>query len=208
MNADNDPFWDDLGVTWTAVDPDINVIKPRLKARLRRHSLLIAVGVAIGMPLSIAGLALAAWTLWVAWTSDALNFYARGVAVAAISLLIARAVALMLPVRAADAARSLTDMLDLTIMRAKRTGLIIRLGLYSCLVAAALGLVGAAIRTHFESPPQMSPIVDLGILAALALILITFGRHNAMSLGMLRALRGALANGGEEPSAPPGGPSP
>lgn len=195
MTEGQDPYWDDLGVVWTAANPDVDVIKPRLQARLRRQSLLIAAGLAIGIPLSIAGLALATWTIWVAWTAGALNFYVRGIAIAVISLLLGRAVSLLLPVRAGDAARSLMAMLDLAIGRAQRTGTVIRLGLYSCLAAAALGLVGTAIRMQSGHPPQMSPIVDLVILAGVASGLFFYGRYNSISLEKLRALQRALLSG-------------
>src|SRR4029078_2476037 len=42
MTAPRDAYWDELGIAWCAIKPEVNVIAPRLKARLRRQSLLIA----------------------------------------------------------------------------------------------------------------------------------------------------------------------
>ena len=192
MTTRDDAYWDELGVEWRALNPDPDIIGPRLKSRLRRQSLLIRAGLMTGLLLSAGGVILSLITIWMGWTTGTWNFVTRGIAIGAISVLLAMAVSVLLPVRGGDAARAVSDLLDLAIARAQRTLVAIRLGLYACVVAAVFGLAGAAIRTHFTGPPRISPVADVTALAIVALGLFLRVRHVRTSLAKLRALKHAL----------------
>jgi hypothetical protein len=193
MTATTDAYWDELGVAWSAINPDINVIMPRLKSRLRRQSFLIRAGVAIGTLLAAGGFVIGVVTIWKGWTTDAWNFVTRGIAILAVSALVSIAVSLLLPVRASGDVKSLAEMIDLAIARAERTLKTIRLGFYACAVLAVLGLAGTAIRTYLSRPPWVSPIIDVAVLAILALGLFLYARHISVDLAKYRYLKKALA---------------
>jgi uncharacterized protein YacL len=196
VTAPDDGYWDDLGVAWRAINPDITVIVPRLEARLRRQSVLIRSALVVGLPLSVIGLGLGVFTIWRGWTTGAWNFVTRGSAIVAIAILLAAVMSSLLPVRAGDAARAVSDMLDLAIARAQRTVIAIRLGLIAGAVAAAMGLAGTAIRSQLNGPPRMSPVVDVVLLAMCAIGLFAWRRDILRRLEQLRALKRALdANG-------------
>jgi len=192
MTTRDDAYWDELGVEWRAFNPDPDVIGPRLTSRLRRQSSLIRAGLMTGLPLSAGGVILSLLTIWMGWTTGTWNFVTRGIAIGAMSVLLATALSLLLPVRASDAARAVSDLLDLAIARAQRTLAVIRLGLYACVVAAVFGLAGAAIRTHFTGPPRLSPMADVAVLAIVAFGFFLWARHVTTSLARLRVLKHAL----------------
>jgi hypothetical protein len=192
MTATTDAYWDELGVAWSAIDPDINVIMPRLKSRLRRQSFLIRAGVALGILLAVGGFIIGVVAIWRGWTTGTWNFVTRGIAILAISALASIAVSLLLPVRASGDVKTLVEMIDLAITRAERTLKAIRLGLYACTVAAVLGLAGAAIRTYLSGPPSVSPIVDVSVLGILAFGLFHYARHIRVELAKYRCLKRAL----------------
>jgi hypothetical protein len=196
MTTPRDAYWDELGVAWYAINPDIDVIAPRLKARLRRQSLLITAGLATGWPLSAVGGLLGLFTIWSGWTTGAWNFVTRGIAISAISVTLAMAMSWLLSVRRSDAAKAVSEMIDLAIARGQRTLVTIRLGFYACIVAAVCGLAGTAIRTYLSRPPHLSPAIDLAVLALLALGLFLCGRHTRMTVEKLRALKHALGMDG------------
>lgn len=193
MTATTDAYWDELGVAWSAIDPDINVIMPRLKSRLRRQSLLIRAGAAIGILLAVGGFIIGVVTIWRGWTTDTWNFVTRGIAILAISSFASIAVSLLLPVRASGDVKALVEMIDLAIARGERTLKAIRLGFYACTVAAVLGLAGAAIRTHLSRPPSASLLVDVSVLGILALGLFFYARHTRIELAKYRCLKRAVA---------------
>ena len=197
MTPHKDAYWDELGVAWRALNPDTDVIAPRLTARLRRQSLLISVGLVVGLPLSAAGVLLGVLTVWRGWSTGPWNFIPRGIAIAAMSVLLATAASVLLQVRASDAARAVSDMIDLAIARAQRTLLTIRLGFCACIVAAVFGLVGTAIRMYLTGPPRLSPVVDMAVLAIVTLGLFLLTRHTRTSLAKLSALKHALGVDGE-----------
>jgi hypothetical protein len=196
MTTPDNAYWDELGVEWRALNPDPEIIGPRLKSRLRRQSLLIRAGLVAGLLLGAGGVILSLITIWIGWTSGTWNFVTRGIAIGAVSVFLAMAVSVLLPVRGGDAARAVSDLLDLAIARAQRTLVVIRLGLYACVVVAVFGLAGAAIRTHFTGPPRISPVADVTAIAIVALGLFVRARHIRTSLAKLRALKHAL---GKEP---------
>jgi hypothetical protein len=192
MTGPPDAYWDELGVTWIAMDPDIKVVSPLLEARLRSQSRWITAGLWLGLPASAVGLLLAVFTIWIGWSSGTWNFVIRGIAMGAIATIFAIGVASLLPIRAGDATRSLPEMIDLAIGRARRSLLLIRLGLFACAIAAISGGVGTAIRVHLTGPPRMSPLVDLAVLALAALVLFVGSRPIKLDLEKYKALQRAL----------------
>lgn len=188
-----DAYWDELGIAWCAIKPEIDVITPRLKSRLRRQSFFIVASLVMGALLSVAGFLLGIFTIWSGWTTATWNFVTRGVGIMAISAMLAIAMSLLWPVKASDNAKALSEMLDLAIARAERTLKTIRLGLYACIAAAVLGTMGAAIRTYLARPPALSPVVDLAMLAIFALGLFHYGRHTRTDLAKFRHLKHTLA---------------
>jgi hypothetical protein len=193
VTTPRDPYWDELGIAWCAIEPEVNAMTPRLEARLRRQSLLITTVLILGLPLIVAGMLLGMLTIWSGFATGTWNFVTRGVAIAVMSSMATGGLWLLLPVRASDAARMLSEMIDLSIARAQRTLLTIRLGLYACGVAAAFGLVGTATRAYLTRPPRMSPVIDLAILAIFALGLFLLGRRVRINLEKLRYLKRVLA---------------
>jgi hypothetical protein len=192
-----DRYWDELGVAWRAVNPDVAVVSQRLRARLRRQSLLITSGLAIGLPAGAIGFVLGVWTIWRGWSTGTWNFVTRGAAIALICCLAVGALSLLVTVRASDAATSVSQMLALAIARARRIVFAIRLGLIACAVAVVMGLVGTAIRSALAAPPRLSPVVDVAVLMMLALGLITYGRRVRATLERLQALKAALDGDGD-----------
>jgi hypothetical protein len=190
----HDDYWDDLGVVWRAIDPDVSAIAPRIEARVRRQSAQIVATLVVGLPLSAIGVALGVLTIWRGWTTGAWHFVTRGVAIVTIAILMGVAMLSLLRVRAGRAL-AVSDMLELSIARAQRVVVGIRLGMAACLVGAVMGLVGTAIRTRVSGPPLMSPIVDLVLLALSAAGLFAWGRNVRLQLGRLQAVKRALRDG-------------
>lgn len=197
MTLPHDDYWDDLGVAWRAITPDVSAIAPRIEARVRRQSLLIVGTLVIGLPLSAIGFGLGAFTIWRGWTTDSWHFVPRGGAMVTIAILLAIAMRSLLGVTGGRAALPVAEMLDLSIARAQRALFGIRLGMAACVVAAVMGLVGTAIRSRVSGPPLMSPIVDLVLLALCALGLFAWGRNVRLRLGQLRAVKHALGSDGQ-----------
>jgi hypothetical protein len=193
MTESSDRNWDELGVAWRAIDPDVGVIASRLEARLSRQSDWMTAGVVIGLPLCGAGLLLGVATICIGCFSGAWNFVTRGVAIIAMAAILAFALWSLLPVRSPGATSALSEMIDLAIDRAQRTLSLIRAGLYSCVMAAVIGLVGTAIRTQLGRAPKMSPIVDLLIVALTVLVLLLCRRQIRVELEKYRTLKQALA---------------
>ena len=193
MTVTTDAYWDELGVAWSAINPDINVIMPRLKYRLRLQSFLIGAGVVLGSVLAAGGFIIGAATMWRGWTTDTWNFVTRGIAIVFVSALLSIAVSLLLPVRASADVKALTEMIDLAVARAERTLKTIRLGFYACAVLAVFGLAGTAVRTYLSRPPTVSLTIDLAVLAIFALGLFVYARHTRVDLAKYRYLKKALA---------------
>ena len=198
MTTPHDDYWDDLGVTWRAINPDASVIAPLIEARVRRQSALIAAALAIGLPFSVIGFGLGIFTIWRGWTTEYFHFVTRGAAIVMIAILMAIAMLSLLVVRRGRTAATVSAMLDLSIARAQRTLIGIRLGIAACVIAAVMGLVGTAIRTRASGPPLMSPVVDLVLLALCALGLFTWGCNVRPHLHQLRAVKRALGTEGHE----------
>ena len=150
-------------------------------------------GLAFGLILSIAGFLLGVFTIWRGCTTGAFNFIIRGIAILAISGLLSISWSQLLPVRASDYAKSLSEMIDLVIARSERMLILIRLGLYACAVAAILGSLGAIIRTHLTRQPALPPVVDLAVLLILGLGFFFFGRYTRGHLEKMKYLKQTLA---------------
>jgi hypothetical protein len=196
MTDPSDANWDDLGVAWRAIDPNIGAISTRLAARLRRQSRWISAGLIIGLGLCAVGMLLGVGTIGIGLSSGAWNFVSRGIAMIAISAIVIVPVLSLHSVVEADAAIGLSQMIDLGIARAQKTLRLTKAVLYSCVIAAAFGVAGTAIRTHLGRPPKMSPIVDLIILALVAWVIFLYGRHIRTELRKYRILKNALAMDG------------
>jgi len=197
MTKASDAYWDELGVAWCAIDPNLTVVASRLEARLRRQSRWITTGLVIGLPLGASGTLLGVATICAAWFSGAWNLVTRGIAIVAISAFLTYAVFSLLPVRSLRTTSPLSNMIDLAIARARRTLSLIGAGLYACLFAAVFGLAGTGIRTHLARPPKMSPIIDLVVLALIALVLVLYNRQIKVELEKYRALKNALVVDGD-----------
>lgn len=189
--SSNDVYWDELGVAWRAINPEPSVIAPKLETRLRRQAAAVLGIIIVGVPLSIGGLVLGIYTVWIGWSHGIWNFASRGVAVIAISSLLAIAAFSRRGSGRVDSS-SLADMLDLGIVQAERFRRVVQAGYRACGVAAVLGLLGYGIRVHFYRPPAMSPIEPLVLLALLAIALSLFGRRVRDDLVRLRYLKGIL----------------
>lgn len=57
MNSGMDPFWDDLGIAWRAIDLEPDSLTPRLRKQLKRETWRRRIGVVFGG----LGIALVAW---------------------------------------------------------------------------------------------------------------------------------------------------
>ena len=193
MNEPSDPNWDDLGITWSAIDPQIRVTAAQLEVRLRRQSRWMAAAVVIGMISGAMGLVLGVGTIGIGTSSGAWNFVTRGVGIIAISAILMFAVWSLQPIRSLDATCALTQMIDLAIERARKTIALIRAGLAACVIAAVFGLAGTAIRTHLGRPPKLSPIVDLLVLGMVVLALVLCDLLTRRKLGQYQRLKAALA---------------
>ncbi|HEX4634653.1 MAG TPA: hypothetical protein VH189_00630, partial [Rhizomicrobium sp.] len=80
-----DAYWDELGMAWTAIRPDVQTIAPLLKQRLRRQAAFTTAILFAGLPLALAGGALGAWTIWLGASAGAWFFVTRGIAILTIS---------------------------------------------------------------------------------------------------------------------------
>jgi hypothetical protein len=189
MTESNENFWDELGLRWCAVDPDIGVITPRLAARLRRQSLWMNIGIMSAGLTSAAGLLLGIGTVWLGWKSSAWHFVIRGLGVTAVAAIIAGSAWMLLSVRSSERASTLSEMLELAILRSVRMALLMRMGVWACGIAAVAGLVGTVVRTHLSGPPRMSPILDLVLIGLITTVLYLCGRQCDATLASYTRLK-------------------
>jgi hypothetical protein len=165
-----DPYWDELGIAWVAIQPQIGTAAP-LKNDLQRQTRAIGAAFALASIACVAGGLLGTGTIWVGATTGTWNFVARGIAILMLATLAGIIASALSVVRSGDEAKAVSEMIELSVRRAKNWLLAIRLALLGCGLAAALGLIGVAIRTHFSAPPKMSPVVDLVLLALSTVVL-------------------------------------
>jgi hypothetical protein len=196
MTDHKDAYWDELGIAWCAITPQTKVVAQRLEVRLQRQAILAMTCLIVGLPLGAAGVLLGIYTSLGGWESNTWNFVVRGVAIIAVSVIALVGLSRLAPVTQDVATKSLSDLIDCTIDRARRTLLLSRMGLYACAVAAVFGLVGVVIRTYLSGLPKMSPFIDLAILAVVTVGLLAYGRQIRVHLEKMRALKHALESVG------------
>lgn len=196
MPLDDDAFWDELGVSWRATAADTGLMTSRLEARLKLQSALLTTGTLGAAAISVLSLGLAAWALWIGWASQIWNFIARGMTLALVAVL-ATLVTLALRARNGAEARSLQDMLQVSITRTERLIRAADLTGYSLLILAIGGLVGYALRIRLGRPPAISPVEDLLALCLAGLALVWFRWEQARALRRYRHVRRAFDSGDE-----------
>jgi hypothetical protein len=185
-----EPFWDELGIAWQAT-PAPEVPLDRMKARFSRESRQI--GLAIGL----AGLggaflaALGAFTVWQGARLGVLNFEIRGAAVLIVAAILWAIVGMLWPARGGDA-RSQREFAELGLARARRSRRSVVMALAACAVAAVMGVIGTIVRTTAGNPPALSPVIDLAILALLAVIVEALRRKFRSDEARFAYLRDAL----------------
>jgi hypothetical protein len=187
MACDDDAFWDELGVSWRASIRDAGLVTSRLEARLKLQSAVLTAGTIVGAAVSLLGLGLAAWALWIGWSSQAWNFLTRGVTLATVSVLAVMAT-LALRARNGMETQSLREMLGVSVARTERLIRAADLTCYAVVILALGGTVGYALRIRFARPPAMSPIEDLLALALAGLALVWYRRSQAHALRKYRHL--------------------
>ncbi|HEX2655762.1 MAG TPA: hypothetical protein VHN11_19225 [Xanthobacteraceae bacterium] len=192
MTESNENFWDELGLRWGAIDPDIGIITPRLAARLRRQSQWLNIGMVGAGLTSAAGLLLGIATIWLGWKASTWHFVIRGLGITAVSTITAGSVWMLLSVRSSERASTLAELLELAILRSVRMTLLVRMGVWACGIAAVAGLVGTAVRTHLSGPPRMSPILDLILIGMVATVLYLCGRQCDATLASYTRLKYSL----------------
>src|ERR1700736_2094169 len=173
MARDDDAFWDELGVSWRASIRDAGLVTSRLEARLKLQSAVLTAGTIVGAAVSLLGLGLAAWALWIGWSSQAWNFLTRGVTLATVSVLAVMAT-LALRARNGMETQSLREMLGVSVARTERLIRAADLTCYAVVILALGGTVGYVLRIRFARPPAMSPIEDLLALALAGLALVWY----------------------------------
>src|SRR5215471_11768731 len=177
MRNPRDPYWDELGLAWRPVETDTSAVIPILKSRLRRQSLTRMAGLVLGVPVTAAGFLIGVLTVWNGWTTGTWNFLVRGSGILIVSTLAARGLWLLLPFSSIGNDKPPADMLALAVATSQHTLAIIRLALAGCIIAAVFGLFGTAVRYSTGSPPALSPVIDMGVLAIFAIALTLWFRQ-------------------------------
>ena len=185
-----DAYWDELGVAWTAIDPNISA--PHLKARLRRQALFAALAVFAGLPLCVAGIVLGSWTLWRGASSETWFFVTRGIAILVISLLGGFAAWTFRSARK-DNTDSVPAMIALALRRAQAWLGAVRLGLVGLGTVALLGTLGYELRIQAGKPSAMPPAPALVVLALLAVVLVLLHAKAKEDVAKFRYLQALLS---------------
>jgi len=184
-----DAYWDELGLAWTAISPDI--IATHLKENLRRQSIFTALAVFATFPISLAGIALGIWTLWHGAFAQAWFFVTRGTAILMMSLMAGFAASSFIPLLA-DRTQSVAAMIASALARAQRWHKAVRLGYLGLAVAALFGTAGYFLRVQAGKPPALSPLEPLVLLALLALVLFLLQRKARDDIAKYRHLQRLL----------------
>ena len=188
MAADDDAFWNELGVSWRASIPDAGLMAFGLELRLKRQSTRLIAGSMLAGAVGLAGLLLAAWALWMGWSSHAWNFLTRGATLAVVSLLAVMA-GQSLRARSAADARSLREKLQLCIAWTQGLVRAADLGCCALMVLALGGTIGYALRIRLDRPPAVPLIEDLLALGIVGLALLWYRHSQAHELRRYRHLR-------------------
>ena len=194
MARDDDAFWDELGVSWRASIPDAGMVSSRLEARLRLQSALLTGGTIVGSVVSLLGVGLAVWALWIGWSNHAWNFLTRGVTLAAVSVLAVMAT-LALRARVGRTTRSLRETLQASIEGIERLIRAADMAYCAVVILAFGGTVGYAIRMHLTRPPAVPLAEDLLALAVAGLVLGWYRRSQVQALRKYRHLNQAFGGG-------------
>lgn len=181
MTTDDPTFWDEMGVSWRASIPDTGLFSARLEARLKRQNALLIAVTLVTAAAGLIGFLLAAWALWVGWSSHTWNFLARGVTLAVTSLL-----AVMATVSArrwnGSETSSLHTMLSVSITRTQHLIRVAELGCYAVALVALGGTIGYVLRLRLGRPPAVPLIEDLLILVIAGLALLWYRRSQTRAL--------------------------
>lgn len=188
-----DIYWDDLGIAWIAFDPNLADTSPKLVSRVRRETRLFRLGFFAATSVSLIGLFGGIWTVWLGITFGIWNFATRGIAIILIGLLAAIAAHEFWSAGASSENCTGSEMIEMTIVRARRLLLTIRLGLSACVLAAIFGVIGTIIRSHSSRPPNLPPAVDLILLALVALVLGLYGQRVKVKREKFEYLRRIMA---------------
>jgi len=194
MPTDDDAFWDELGVSWRASTADVRLISPRLEARLRLQGALLTAGTLAGAAVSLLSFGLAAWTLWIGWSTQTWHFLTRGATLVTVSLLALMAT-LALRARNGVETRSLLEMLQVSTARTERLVRAADLACYSLVIVALGGLAGYVLRMRLARPPAVSPVEDLLALAIVGLALLWYRQTQVFALRRYRHLIKVLGPG-------------
>jgi hypothetical protein len=187
MSTPDDSFWDELGVSWRATIRDAGVLSSRLEARLKVQRALLTTGTVAGAVVSLLGIGLAGWTLYIGWSSQIWHFLTRGATLAIVSLLGIMAT-LALRERNGIETRSVREMLRASIARTQRLIRAADLAFYSMLIFALGGTIGYGLRIHLGHPPAVPLVEDLLALATAGLALVWFRRSETYALKKYRYL--------------------
>jgi len=191
MTPHQDAYWDELGLAWTAINPDVKLIASHLQVRLRRQTVFTALVIFAGLPLCLAGFALGGWTVWHGVSAEAWFFVTRGIAIAAISLLTGLA-AWSFTATWGNDTQSLRAMIELSLSRAQKWLMAIRLAFACLVIAAVFGMAGYGLRVQAGKPPVLSPIEPLILLALLGLVFFLLQRKARDDIGKYRYLKQLL----------------
>ena len=176
MTSPTDAYWDELGIAWTAMKPDVEILAPRLKLRLRLQAGFLTALLLAGLPLCLAGCLLGVWTVWRGAEIGAWNFVTRGIAIMAMSLIAGFAVSSFKAVLR-DNGASLSAMIGLALSRAQQWRKAIWLGFLVLFIANLFGLIGYALRLQMGKPPAMPVAEPLLLSAGIAFVLFLLERR-------------------------------
>jgi len=196
--ASPDPYWDELGVAWCAIKLEAEPTSARLGSWVRRQSLLIAIGLAIALPLGVLGFLLGVYTIIVGLRTGAWFFVTRGMTIDIVSMLVLYAWSLLLPVRARENAKAMSDMIDLAILRTRRILRVIQVSYYACGILLVGGLAGAYIRASVGKPSQGPLVLSSLILGICATGAFLYGREMRRSLEKFSHLKQVLRSDAAE----------
>jgi hypothetical protein len=185
MEIHDHAFWDDLGVAWRATVPDEDLLRSRLERRLRLQAFASGAAVKATTAVTLFGLGLGAWAVWIGLSSGAWHFVVRGATLIATAFLTLLAT-IVLRDRTSREARSVSETLQLSIKRTERLARAVDLVLAAVAVVGVGGLVGYVIRARDSRAAFVSPVEDLLALAVLALALLWFRWGQSRALEMTK----------------------
>lgn len=187
MPTEGQDFWDELGVAWRAQMPQVEAVPAGLETRLRWQTRAISATVLFAGALSLSGVPLAAWTLWLGWLQHWPHFLVRGITIAGLAG-IAGLVALRLRSRIRADADTLTAHLALAAAQCRQLVRAVDLSLCALGVLAVGGLLGYLIRSRTGHPPAISLLTDLLALGVVLLALLWYRQNQSQAFKKLQYL--------------------